>query len=62
MNQYFIIIFMISICYFYDVYIQGKIITRQRKAWHPLARGGGKIDLNLFPFIIHNLHVKFESD
>ena len=47
-----------------------KTYTRQRKAWHPLA--GGKVDLDLLsrdprslwvpPLIIHNLHVKFESD
>ena len=46
--------------------------TRQRKAWHPLAKGGGgqslpwpmilwpKIDI--FPHIIHNLRVKCETD
>ena len=44
--------------------------TRQRKAWHPLAGGQSppwpmtpwpKIDRGP-PLIIHNLHVKFESD
>ena len=45
-------------------------LTRQRKAWHPLAGGQSwpwsmtpwpKIN-RVPPLIIHNLHVKFESD
>ena len=50
--------------------LQNKTITRQRKAWHPLA--GGQIwpwpmtqwpKINRGPpLIIHNLHAKFESD
>ena len=48
---------------------QDKFSTRQRKAWHPLARGQSwpwpltpwPIINRVPPLIIHNLHVKFES-